>query len=122
MLFTTAASGELGGLIGDHVSWDIADGEVAAPYLVAQTVSGNGDTTHDGDRSLTFPLVQFTAWAKTKVGAIAIMSAFRREIEGRELPGASKVSLTYGGEMSTRDPDTKLFGETRDYRISALSN
>lgn len=116
-----AASPLLVALIGDRFSWDIADGDTAAPYLVAQTISGNSETTHDGDRSLTFPLVQFSCWAKTKASALAVMSAFKADLEGRQLGGLSKVSLTYSSENSTHDSETNLFGELVDYRVSAFT-
>jgi hypothetical protein len=113
------ASAALAAVIGDRFSWDVADGDTLAPYLVGQTVSGNGQTCHDGSRELEFPLVQFTAWAPTKVEALNLMRVFQQELEGIELPGASNTSLSYAGEQSTRDPQTKLFGEIRDYRISS---
>jgi len=116
-----AASPQLVALIGTRFSWDVADGATVPPYLVAQTVSGNSETTHDGDRSLTFPLVQFSCWAKTKASALAVMAAFKANLEGTELDGASNVSLTYSGENSSHDPETNLFGQLVDYRVSAYT-
>ena len=109
-------------LIGDRFCWDEADGGTAPPYLVAQTVSGDGETLHDSSRDWSFPLIQITCWAKTKSEAIAVMSAFRSEFEGLDLHGASNVSLSYAGEQSTRDRETKLYGESIDYRASTLTN
>jgi hypothetical protein len=109
-------------LIGDRFCWDLADGGTAPPYLVAQTISGDGETLHDSTRDWSFPLIQFACWAKTKAEAIAIMSAFRQEFEGVEISGPSNVSLSYSGETSTRDPQTKLYGEIIDYRASTLTN
>ena len=116
------ASESLAALIVDRFSWDVADGDTVAPYLVAQTVSGTSETTHDGDRSLTFPLIQFSCWAKTKASALAVMAAFRADIEGVTLPGTSAVVLIFSGENSTRDLETDLFGEIVDYRASAIIN
>jgi hypothetical protein len=115
-------SAELTALIGDRFFWDVADPAPADNYLVAQVISGSGETDFDGDRSVSFPLIQFSAWSKTKVGAIRIAAALRRELEGRTLPGLSDVSLGYSGEGSTYERDTKLFGESIDYRASTLTN
>lgn len=109
-------------LIGDRFSWDIADGSTATPYLVAQVVSGSGETNFDGNRPDVFPLIQLTAWATGKASAIAIIATLKSEIEGKDLPGANNVSLGYSGENSTYDRTTRLYGEIIDYRISALSN
>lgn len=110
-------------LIGDRFSWDVADGtQAAAPFLVAQVISADGETDFSGVRSLVFPLIQFTAWATSKEQAIGIIATLAREIEGRNLPGDNNVSLGYAGEQSTRDPQTKLYGEIIDYRASANSN
>ena len=105
-------------VIAERFSWDIADGATPAPYLVAQTVSGDSDTTHDGNRTTTFPLVQFTCWATGKETALAVMAILKNEIEGVELPGSSGASLTYSGENSTYDRESKLYGEIIDYRVS----
>jgi len=109
-------------LIGDRFCWDSADGSTLPPYLVAQTISGDGETLHDSSRDWSFPLIQITCWAKTKSEAIAVMAAFRREFEGIDLPGPSQVSLSYSGEQSARDPETRLYGEFIDYRASTLTN
>lgn len=115
------ASESLAALIADRFCWDVADGDTIAPYIVAQTVSNTSETTHDGDRSLAFPLVQFSCWAKTKVSALAVMSAFKADIEGIDLDGDSVASLIYVGENSTHDPETGLFGQIIDYRVSAYT-
>ena len=115
-------SGQLAVLIGGRFSWDIAESSTVAPFLVAQTISSDSETTHDGDRSLSFPLIQFSCWAKTKDQAIAIMSAFKTEMEGQTLPGANHVTLTHAGENSSYDTETKLFGILVDYRASAFTN
>jgi hypothetical protein len=108
--------------IADRFFWDVADVGTVPPYLVAQTVSGDGTTDFDGNRDISFPLIQFTAWAKGKAEAIDIMSLFKKDMEGRDLPGASVVSLSFAGEQSTRDPGTKLYGEIIDYRASTFTN
>ncbi|GAA5124665.1 DUF3168 domain-containing protein [Luteolibacter yonseiensis] len=116
------ASAPLTALIGDRFFWDVADSSTTTPYIVAQTVSNDGETDFDGFRDVSFPLIQFSAWAKTKQDAIEIMSKFRTGLEGRNLPGASDVSLSFAGEQSTRDPVTKLYGEIIDYRASTNTN
>jgi hypothetical protein len=109
-------------LIGDRFFWDVADDGASQPFIVAQTISTDGDTCHDGTRDWSFPLIQFSAWASTKVAAIGLASAIRGEIEGVTLPGNSKVSLSFSNQNSTRDQETKLYGEIIDYRASTITN
>jgi len=110
------------GLIGERFFWDIADETTETPYMVAQTISADSDTTHDGDRTITFPLVQFSCWSPSKADAIAVMSVFRNELEGLEVPGDSAASFTYSGEVSSYDRETGFYGEIVDYRISCITN
>lgn len=109
-------------IIGDRFFWEVADETTAAPYLVAQTISTDGETIHDRSRAWSFPLIQFSGWATTHAGAVALMSAFRSSLEGIEISGSSDVSLAFSGENSTYDPDTKLYGISSDYRASTLTN
>jgi hypothetical protein len=115
-------SSALTAAIGDRFFWDVADPAPAQAYIVAQVISGNGETDFDGDRSVSFPLIQFSVWSKSKAEAIRIAALLRREIEGRNLPGASCVSLSYSSDGSIYERETKLFGERIDYRASTLSN
>lgn len=116
------ADAPLAALIGSRFFWDIADGSAAAPYLVASVVSGKGENDLSGVRNLTFPLVQMNAWGPGKAALIAIISALRTAIEGRNLPGSSNISLSYAGEHSSYDPDTKYFGEIIEFRASSNTN
>jgi hypothetical protein len=108
-------------LIGDRFCWDIADASTPTPYLVAQTVSDNGETAFDGSRGVSFPLVQFTAWSPSKAQCIAVISALK-DIEGENLSGPSEVSLGFSGGNSTFDSVTKFYGEIVEYRVSAITN
>ena len=116
------ASTALTALIGNRFFWDIADGTTAPPYIVAQTISTSGETDLSGGRAVSFPLVQFSCWARGKAEAIAIMSTFKTEMEGRNLPGTSNASLGFSGDQSSYDTATKLYGELYDYRVSAFTN
>ena len=116
------ADAPLAALIGSRFFWDIADGSVAAPYVVASVISANGETDFAGSRNLTFPLIQLTAWGPGKASLIAIISAIRTAIEGRNLPGSNNVSLGYAGENSTYDSDTKYYGELIEFRASSNTN
>ncbi len=82
-------SAALAALIEDRFCWDVADGSTLVPYIVAQTISDSGETDHDGTRDLSFPLIQVTAWAKTKAEAVAIMRAWKADLEGVDIPGTS---------------------------------
>ena len=115
-------SAALTALLGDRFFWDVADASTAPPYLVAQVVSGDGTTDADGNRDISSALVQFTAWAEGKAEAIQIAATLRQEMEGRALGGSSNTSLHYAGEQSTRDPDTRLFGEILELRAVHTPN
>jgi len=109
-------------IIGDRFFWEVADETTTAPYLVAQTISTDSETIHDRTRAWSFPLIQFSGWATTHAQCVALMSAFRSALEGVEITGSSDVSLSFIGENSTYDPDTKLFGISTDYRAATLTN
>ena len=112
------ASSAITALIGNRLFWDIADGDAIAPYAVAQTVSVSGETDLRGRRNVEFPLIQFSFWAKTKAEVIAISSAFKTAMEGRNLPGTSDTSLGFSGQHSTYESESRLFGEIMEYRAS----
>lgn len=105
-------------VIGGRFSWDIADATTAPPYIVAQTTSDTGPTTHAGERGATFPTIQFSCWAKSKSQAIQIMDDFREGVEGFDLPGDSLVSLTFSNRNSTYDSTARLYGIVCQYRAS----
>ena len=115
------ADAPLTALIGTRIFADAADAKQPGSYLVYQTISVSGETLFDGTRDVKFPLVQFTAWAASKAAAIAITKALATAIEGRDLPGDSNASLSFSNEQSTRDPQTKLFGEIIEFRVSCNS-
>jgi hypothetical protein len=112
------ADGVLRGIIAERIFADVAPGEAEAPLIVYQQVSETGETTFDGRRDVTFPLVQFSCWAATKLGAVDLAAALSRCIEGRNLPGLSGTSLGFSNGESTRDQQTKLFCERLDYTVS----
>jgi hypothetical protein len=109
-------------LIDDRLFADVAPGEAVAPLIVYQQISEEGETMFDGTRDIIFPLVQFTCWSETKLGAIALASALRNAIEGKNLDGASLASLGFSNQESRRDQQTKLFCEQIDYRVSCYRN
>lgn len=114
------ADSTLSALIGDRVFADVAPSTAAAPYVVFQTISGRGETTHDGVRNLGFPLIQFSAWAATKAEAIAVADAINTLLDGNTLDGDSEVTFQYSNDYGTHDAETNLFGEIREYRASHL--
>ena len=116
------ANSPLAAIIGARVFADVAPGGTVAPYIVYQTISDVGETPFDGIRSVTFPLVQFSCWATTKAGAVALSAALKTAIEGKNLPGSSNSSLGFSNQLSDRDQQTKLFGEIIDYRVSCNAN
>lgn len=110
------------GIVSENVFADVAPGSATAPFIVYQAISETGETTLDGVRNVIFPLVQFSCWHQTKSGAIELASKLKSAIEGRNLPGDNNVSLGFSNQQSTRDQQTKLFGEMIDYRVSCLAN
>lgn len=104
--------------IGEKFSWDIADPTETPPYIVAQTISNSDSGDMQGVRDTSFPLIQFACWSTSKAEAIEIMRIFESEFSGIEIPGESGTSLNFAGENSSYDPETRLFGEIRDFRAS----
>ena len=106
----------IAGIVGDRVWADVADGTEATPYLVYQVISTSGTTTHDGERDLEFPLVQFSAWANGKADAITLATAITDLLDGNTLQGDSALTFVFSDQQGRHDPDTNLFGETLDFR------
>lgn len=109
-------------IIGEKVFADVAAGNATAPFIVYQQISDSSETAFDGSRDVSFPLVQFSCWSPTKAGAIDLASKLRQAIEGRNIEGDSNASLGFSNQISTRDQQTKLFGEMIDYRVSCFTN
>jgi len=116
------ANGPLAALVGTAIFPDVADGTVAPPYLVYQVISTDGETTHDGNRNLEFPLIQFSCWAVTKAAAITLAAAVNTVLDGKKLAGTSAVTFQFSNQYGTYDPETKLFGEILEYRAAANKN
>jgi len=109
-------------IIGSRLFADVADGSTVTPYLVYQVIGTNGETTHDGNRNLEFPSIQFSAWANTKAAAIALASAVNTALDGQTLAGTSDISLTFSDQSGTRDPESNLYGEILEYRGACNRN
>jgi hypothetical protein len=114
------ANATLSGLIGNRVFADVAPSSATVPYVVFQTISGRGETTHDGVRNLGHPLIQFSAWAATKVQATAIADAINTLLDGNIIAGDSEATFQYSNDYGTHDAETNLFGEIKEYRASHL--
>lgn len=117
-----AGNATLAAIVGNRIFPDIADGTAVAPYVVYTVVSTGGETTHDGDRNLDFPLVQFSIYAITKAAAIAAASALNAILDGNTLSGASNISFQFSNQSGTYESDTKLFGEILEYRSASNTN
>jgi len=117
-----AATTGITGLVSTRIYADVADGSAAAPYLVYQIVSTGGEPTHDGLREIEFPTIQFSCWATSKAGAIALASAVNAALDGKTVSGTSKLTLQFSNQFGTYESDTKLFGEILEYRASSLTN
>ena len=117
-----AANGTIAGLVSTRIFPDVADGSAAAPYIVYQTISTGGETTHDRVRNLEFPLIQFNCWATSKAGAISLASAVNTVLDGKTLAGSSGVTFQFSNQFGQYEPDTKLFGEILEYRAATTTN
>jgi hypothetical protein len=117
-----AAATTITAIVSTRIYADVADGDTAAPYLVWQVVSTDGETTHDGDRSIEFPLIQFSCWATGKAAAIALASAVNAVLDGNTISGSSGLTFQFSNQSGTYEPDTKLFGEILEYRASSITN
>lgn len=109
-------------IVGSRIFSDVADGSAAAPYLVYQFVSTTGDTTHDGTRQVEFPLIQFSCWATTKAGAIALADAVDALLDGNTIAGDSAASFQFQNRFGEYEQDTKLYGEILEFRMAAKIN
>jgi len=118
--FTAAAT--ITALVGTRVYSDIAPGEAAAPFIVFQTIATSGTTTHDGDRNLDFPLIQFSCWASTKAAAVSIASAVNSLLDGNTIAGSSGITFRFSGQNSSYDPESRLFGEMVDFTGACAKN
>lgn len=122
MTAALAAAAPITAIVGTRIFADVADGSTAAPYLVWQVISTAGETTHDGNRGIEFPLIQFSCWASGKAAAIALASAVTGALDGNTLAGASNISFQFSNQSGTYEPDTKLFGEILEFRASCNTN
>jgi len=113
-----AASSAIQQVTGGRFYWDIADAKTPAPYIVAQTISEDGQTCHDGGRGTGFATIQFAAWAISKGAAANVAEIFRMQLEGVKLPGDRQCVLTFSNRNSTYDPATRLFGVVIDMRAN----
>jgi hypothetical protein len=116
------AASTINAIVGQRIFADVADGSTAAPYLVYQVISTGGETTHDGNRNLDFPLIQFSCWAAGKAAAIALASSLNTLLDGKTLAGASGLTFQFSNQFGTYEADTKLFGEILEYRASCNRN
>ena len=118
--FTAAST--ITALVGTRVYSDIAPGDAAAPFIVFQTIATTGTTTHDGERNLEFPLIQFSCWAKTKAAAIALASAVNTLLDGNTIAGSSGITFRFSGQNSSYDTESRLFGEMIDFDGACAKN
>lgn len=122
ILTALLADTAIAAIVGTKVFADVADGSAAPPFLVYQVISTGGETTHDGERNLEFPFIQFTCWAKGKSNAIALASAVNALLDGNTLAGDSGISFQFSNQSGTYESDAKLFGEILEYRAATNKN
>ena len=116
------SNANLRNLVGTSIFPDVADGTVAPPFIVYQTISTSGDTLHDGTRSIEFPLIQFSCWASSRANAIELASTLNTVLDGNAIEGTSAVVFMFSNQQSEYESDTKLFGEILEYRVATNTN
>lgn len=114
-------AGGITSLVGTRIYPDIADKDAVAPYIVYQTVTTGGTNSHDGERAYVFPLVQFSCWAQTKAGALALASAVAAVLDGNTIDGNSDCSFQFANQSPNYDLEARLFGEVIEYSCAALN-
>ena len=112
----------LAAVVSTRIYPEVAPGNATVPYVVYQTISTGGETTHDGARTWDSPTIQFTVWAKTKALAISTAALLRAVLDGKTLSGSSACSLVCTNILGNYDPDSKLFGEVAEFRATAKPN
>lgn len=120
----TALTGNAGltAVVGTNIYPDIADQTATAPYIVYYISSTRGETSHDGERTIEFPQITLTVWAKTKAQAISTSVLIDTILDGNTLAGSSDLSMIFSNRSGTYDPSAKLFGEILEYSASANIN
>ena len=119
---TLTANAGITAIVGDRIFSDVADGSAQPPYLVYQIIATSGQTTHDGNRNLEFPLIQFSCWGAGKAAVIALASAVNTALDGVTHAGTSNVSTVFSNQSGTYDSETELFGEILEYRAATNKN
>ena len=109
------ANPNLTALVAHRIHRTVAPEGTKAPYLVWQQITGSEGTTWDGNRNLSFPIVQFTVWSKSTMQADEIRAILRDSIEGEEI-GGYKVSIR--DERDTEDTSgPTLYGALLEARF-----
>jgi hypothetical protein len=109
-------------IVGTAIFPDIADGTVAPPYIIYQTISTGGETSHDGVRNVEFPLIQLSCWTTGRATVIALASAVNAFLDGNLIAGASAVTFQFSNQLSSYDLETKLYGEILEYSAASNTN
>ena len=122
MRLALIGSPALNAIIGNNVWETVADSATSVPYVVFQTVSTGGQTTHDGDRSLEFPSLQIVAWANTAEISRDVTNKIHAVLDGKTLVGGSMTSFQFNGQSSTYDYESRLYGEIIEYLAATNRN
>lgn len=117
----SALSGDatLAAIVSSRIYPDVADSSASVPYVVYQNISTTGETTHDGIRTLEFPSVQLTAWAKTKAETLSIVSRINALLDGKTVSGTSQATFRFSNQLGNYDSETRMFGEIIEFTVSA---
>jgi len=62
--------------------------------------------------------VQFSCWASTKAGAVALGNAVAATLDGKTISGTSAASFQFSNRFGEYEQDTKLYGEILEFRMA----
>nr|WP_284700719.1 DUF3168 domain-containing protein [Robbsia betulipollinis] len=102
----------LQGLASGGVYPDQAPANVAAPYIVYQSVGGVDETSMDGFEGQQNSRMQIAVWSSTRIEAVEIMQKILRAMTAAPVRGKP-----VGAPVSVYEDETKLYGSRLDVSI-----
>ena len=102
----------LQGLASGGIYPDQAPANVAAPYIVYQSVGGADETALDGFEPQQNSRMQIAVWSATRLEAVDIMQKILRA-----MTAAPVLGKPIGASVSVYDSDEKLYGSRLDVSI-----
>lgn len=96
--------------ISGQFYWDVSDGNAEPPLLVAQVVSDNVPGVFGVTGGASFPVVQITSWAESRLESNKIAANLIGWLDGKVIPGDTETAISLESRTSTFDTETRWFG------------